>query len=70
MDRFALVLVIVGAIIWGAVGVFGANPMAWITNGTMSAFSRVIYTIIGLCGLWCVRFLFRERIISPSKHHD
>lgn len=68
MDRFALILAIIGAIIWGVVGIFGYNPIAWLTQGSMSVLARIIYTLIGIEGLWCIKFLFRERTLV--KHHE
>jgi uncharacterized protein len=68
MDRFALVLVIIGAIVWGVVGIFGINPVSWILSGTMPWLIRIIYTVIGLAGLWSFKFFFREREIV--KHHE
>lgn len=67
MDRFALVLVVIGAVAWGVVGIFGLNPVAWFTRGTMTALSRIIYTLIGLGGLWCIKFFFREREIVKHR---
>lgn len=61
MDRLALILVIIGALVWGVVGIFGMNPIAWMANGSMSVWSRIAYTIIGLGGLWCIKLLFRKR---------
>jgi uncharacterized membrane protein YuzA (DUF378 family) len=69
MDRFALILVILGALVWGAVGIFGLNPVAWLVNGSkISVLARIIYTIIGLGGLWCIKLLFRERTLV--SHHE
>jgi len=60
-DRIALVLVIIGALNWGAVGLFGFDLVAFICGGQMSALSRIIYSIVGIAGLWCVSLLFRDR---------
>lgn len=68
MDRFALILIIIGAIVWGVVGIFGMNPVAALLQGSMSVLSRILYTIIGLGGLWSIKFLFRERILV--KGHE
>lgn len=61
VDRIALVLVIVGALNWGAIGLFGFDLVAFIGGGQMATVSRVIYTLVGLAGLWCITLLFRER---------
>ena len=61
MDRIALILTVIGAINWGSIGLFRFDIVAWICGGQMSAVSRVIYTIVGLAGLWCISLFFRER---------
>ena len=67
MDRFALILAVIGAIVWGVVGVFGYNPVGLLTSGTF-AIARVIYVLFALGGIWCIKFLFRQRLII--KDHD
>ena len=61
LDRIALVLVIIGALNWGAVGLFGFDLVAFLCGGQMAVLSRVIYTVVGIAGLWCVSLLFRDR---------
>lgn len=68
MDRFALVLAIIGGIVWGVVGIFGLNPVAWLMHGSMSVLARIVYVLIALGGLWCIKFLFRERTLA--EHHE
>lgn len=55
VDRIALVLVIIGAINWGLIGLFGFNLVDSIF-GTMSIISRIIYTLVGISGLWAIRY--------------
>lgn len=61
MDRIALILVIIGALNWGSVGIFGFDIVAYICGGQLATVSRVIFTLVGLAGLWCISLLFRER---------
>lgn len=61
MDRIALVLTVIGAFNWGSIGLFNFDIVAWICGGPMSVISRIIYTIVGLAGIWCATLLFRER---------
>ena len=61
MDRIALILVIIGALNWGSVGIFGFDIVAYICGGQLATVSRVIFTLVVLAGLWCVSLLFRER---------
>ena len=59
IDKIALLLVIIGALNWGGVGLFGFDTVAFLFGGQLSVFSRVVYTLVGLAGLWCVTLLFR-----------
>lgn len=60
MDTVSLVLAILGAVNWGLVGLFRFDLVAWIFGGQAAVISRVIYTVIGLAGLWCISLLFRR----------
>ncbi|ERI10141.1 DUF378 domain-containing protein [Aneurinibacillus aneurinilyticus] len=61
MDRLALILVIVGAINWLLVGLFQWDLVAALFNGESSFLSRIVYSLIGLAGLYSISLLFRER---------
>ena len=61
MDTIALILSIVGCVNWGLVGIFQVDLVAWLFGGSGSLFSRLIYTVIALAGLWCISFLFRGK---------
>ena len=60
MDTLALILSIIGSINWGLVGIFQFALVAWLFGGQSAVFSRIIYTIIALAGIWCISLLFRE----------
>ena len=60
IDKIALVLAIIGALNWGAIGLFGFDVVAFLCGGQMAMVSRIIYTLVGLAGLWCISLLFRE----------
>lgn len=66
LDRIALVLVIIGALNWGAVGLFGFDLVAFICGGQMAVLSRIIYSIVGIAGLWCISLLFREKTAGEA----
>ena len=55
IDYIALVLVIIGAINWGLIGLFGFDLVATLF-GSMSVVSRIVYTLVGIAGLWSIRF--------------
>jgi uncharacterized membrane protein YuzA (DUF378 family) len=58
LDYFILALAIVGAINWGLVGVFKINLVSYLF-GSMSWISRIIYALVGLCGLYLLSFYGR-----------
>lgn len=60
MDKTALTLAIIGCINWGLVGIFKFDLVSWIFGGQTAGLSRVIYTIVGLAGIWCISLLFRD----------
>ena len=61
LDRISLVLVIVGAVNWGAIGLFQVDLVSWLFGGQDAILSRIIYTLVALAGIWCISLLFRER---------
>lgn len=65
MAKLALTLVIIGALNWLLVGLFEWDLVSAILGGDShresSALSRIIYTIVGLCGIYCVRFYADNR---------
>ena len=66
MDTIALILSIVGCVNWGLVGIFQFDLVAWLFGGSDALLSRIVYTVIGLAGLWCVSFLFRRNNIIEA----
>ena len=60
MDTIALILSIIGSLNWGLVGIFKFDLVAWLFGGQASVVSRIIYTVVGLAGLWCISLLFRR----------
>ncbi len=67
MDTLALILSIIGSINWGLVGIFKFDLVAWIFGGQTAVFSRIIYALVGLAGLWCISLLFRRRALSSDN---
>ena len=61
MDTIALILTIIGAVNWGLGGIAKFDLVAWIFGGQTAMISRIIYTLVGLAGLWCITLLFRRR---------
>ena len=61
MDTISLLLVIIGAINWLLVGVFQFDLVSWLFGGQGAIVSRIIYTLVGAAGLWCISLLFRDK---------
>lgn len=61
MDFIALLLTIVGAINWGLIGIFGFDLVGFIFGGQGAPFSRIIFTLVGIAGLWCITFFFNDK---------
>lgn len=60
MDTIALILSIIGSINWGLVGLFQFDLVSWIFGGQDAVLSRIIYSLVGIAGLWCITLLFRR----------
>ena len=74
MDKIALLLVIVGALNWLLVGIFQTDLVAAIFGGQQSMLSRIVYSLVGIAGLWSIKFLFSERtssnfVAQPALKH-
>ncbi len=57
IDTIALALVVIGAINWGLIGLFNFNLVDTLF-GIGSVLSRIVYTLVGVSGLWTIRLLF------------
>ena len=62
-NKISLALVIIGAINWLLIGLFRYDLVAGIFGGQTAAVSRVIYTVVGVAGLWCITYLFRDNAV-------
>ena len=63
LDRLALLLVIIGAINWGLIGFFQFDLVAALF-GDMSAISRIIYSLVGIAGLYAISLFAKSRYIN------
>lgn len=66
LDRISLILVIIGAINWGAIGLFQFDLVAWLFGGQGAIISRIVYTLVALAGIWCLSLLFRRNEILAT----
>ena len=67
LNVIALILIIIGALNWGLWGFFQFDLVAAIFHGSSTGAARVVYAIIGLSGLWSLRFLSRCSALCCCK---
>ena len=70
LNKLALLLVIIGALNWGSIGLFQFDIVATIFGGQGAIISRIIYTLVGLAGIWCISFLFRDDAIAHHRENN
>ena len=58
LDYIALIVVFIGAVNWGLVGLLRLDLVRLIF-GDMSWVSRIIYVLVGICGIYLLTFLGR-----------
>ena len=58
LDCTALTVAIIGAVKWGLIGFFDFNLVAFLF-GSMTWMSRIIYGLVGICGLYLITFYGR-----------
>lgn len=70
LDKIALVLVTVGAINWGSIGLFDFDIVSSIFAGDAYFIARIIFTLVGLAGLWCLSLVFSSREQRSKAYHS
>jgi uncharacterized membrane protein YuzA (DUF378 family) len=60
LDKIALFLVIIGALNWGSIGIFGFDIVGWLFGGQDAIVSRIIFTLVAIAGIWCISFFFKK----------
>lgn len=65
IKRILLALVIIGAINWGLIGLFQFDLVATLFDGQAAPLSRVVYTLVGISGVFCLGMLF-----APMENVD
>jgi len=56
LNSIVLAIIIIGAINWGSIGLFNVDLVATIFGGATSMLSKIIYTLVGISGLWAFSF--------------
>ena len=59
LDGTALTIGIIGAVNWGLIGFFNFNLVSFLFGSNW--FSRIVYAIVGLCGLYLLTFMEEQR---------
>lgn len=57
LQKVCLVLTIIGAVVWGIIGIFQVNIVDMLF-GAGSVISRIIYTLVGIAGIVNIGILF------------
>lgn len=58
LQKTCLVLTIIGAIIWGIIGIFNVNILEMLFGNTI--IPRIIYTLVGIAGIINIGILFNH----------
>ena len=67
VSKISLILVIIGALNWLMIGIFGYDIVGAIFGGQMAVVSRIVFTLVGLAGLWCITLLFSRNMASANS---
>ena len=60
LDVIALILVVIGAINWGLIGFFQFDLVSSLF-GINSSFTRIVFALVGIAGLYALSFFGRDR---------
>ena len=58
LDYIALIIVFIGALNWGLIGLFRLDLVRMLF-GDMSWISRLVYVLVGICGIYLLTFFGR-----------
>lgn len=58
LQKTCLVLTIIGAIVWGIVGIFNINIVEMLFGNTI--IPRIIYSLVGIAGIINIGLLFNH----------
>ncbi|MCI6420468.1 MAG: DUF378 domain-containing protein [Blautia sp.] len=65
LDYTALVITVIGALNWGLIGLFRFNLVSFLF-GDMSWISRIVYILVGICGLYLLSLFGRIRTMGED----
>ena len=67
IDRIALIVILIGAINWLCIGFFQMDLVATLFGGQAALMSRIVYSLVGIAGLYSISLLFRP---LPESYHE
>lgn len=65
LDYTALIVTVIGAVNWGLIGLFRFNLVSFLF-GDMTWLSRIIYALVGICGLYLLSLFGRISSFSDG----
>lgn len=68
LDNTALIIVIIGALNWLCIGIFGFDVVAALFGGQGALISRIVYTLVGIAGIWSITLLFKDKTPVRNNH--
>lgn len=66
MNAIVLSLLIIGAINWGCVGIFGIDLVSTVFGAT-SMITRIIFSLVGIAGVWAFSFFGK---VDEEEHRE
>jgi len=66
VDRVAWWLVLIGALNWLLVGLFQWDVVAWLFGGSDVLWSRVVYTLVGIAGVYLLPQAFGVKMVGKK----
>ena len=66
LDYTALIISIIGAVNWGLIGFLRFNLVTFLF-GDMTWISRIIYALVGICGLYLLSLFGRISSFSENN---
>lgn len=68
LNKLSLIIIIIGSLNWFSIGLFEFDIVAFIFGGQTMILSRLIYSLVGLAGIWAISLLFKDtNEISKNK---
>ncbi len=69
LNVLSLILILLGALNWGLWGFFQFDAVAWLAKGNTTGLARLIYSVVGLAGVWGLGFLGKCKALCGCCSH-